>query len=55
MTWYVVNYDESVRPMLIEARWEAFGSHAPASTLIGVQALAEAGFLIEVEAIAVLD
>jgi enamine deaminase RidA (YjgF/YER057c/UK114 family) len=55
MTWYVLNYAESVLPMLIEARREAFGPHAPASTLIGVQALAQAGFLIEVEAIAVLD
>ncbi|HEV8339219.1 MAG TPA: RidA family protein [bacterium] len=55
MTWYIVNYAENVRPILIEARREAFGPHAPASTLIGVQALAEAGFLIEVEAIAVLD
>ena len=27
----------------------------PASTLVGVQALAEAGYLIEVEAIAVTD
>ncbi len=55
ITWYVVNYSEDVRPALVAARREAFGEHAPASTLIGVQALARPDFLIEVEAIAVLD
>ncbi len=29
MTWYIVNYDEDALPKLIEARREAFGSHAP--------------------------
>jgi enamine deaminase RidA (YjgF/YER057c/UK114 family) len=42
--------------MLGEARAAVFGATTlPASTLVGVQALAEPGFLIEVEAIAVLD
>jgi hypothetical protein len=37
------------------ARTELFGDHKPADTILGVQTLAEAGRLIEVEAIAVLD
>jgi len=32
-----------------------FGDHKPADTLVGVEALAEPGYLIEVEAIAVVD
>jgi enamine deaminase RidA (YjgF/YER057c/UK114 family) len=42
--------------LLGEARTAVFGpATLPASTLVGVQALAEPGFLIEIEAIAVLD
>jgi enamine deaminase RidA (YjgF/YER057c/UK114 family) len=55
ITWYVVNYSPALRPALVAARSEAFGDHAPASTLVGVQALADPGFLVEVEAIVVLD
>jgi len=55
MTWYVVNYSEEMSPVLLAARREAFGEHTPASTLVGVQALARPGFLIEVEAIAMLE
>lgn len=55
ITWYVVNYSETVRPTIVAARREVFGGHTPASTLIGVQALASPDYLIEVEAIAVLD
>jgi enamine deaminase RidA (YjgF/YER057c/UK114 family) len=56
ITIYVVNYKPELRPLLGEARSALFGATAlPASTLVGVQALAEPGFLIEVEAIAVLD
>jgi enamine deaminase RidA (YjgF/YER057c/UK114 family) len=55
ITWYVVNYSETVRPTIVAARGEVFGEHTPASTLIGVQALASPDYLIEVEAIAVLD
>ncbi len=53
---YIVNYDPSMRHDLNEARKAVFaGSPAPASTLIGVQALAAPELMIEVEAIAVLD
>ncbi len=55
ITWYVVNYSADVRPPMGAARREAFGDHAPASTLVGVQALARPDFLIEVEATAILD
>ena len=56
ITIYVVDYKPELRPLLGEARSAVFGAAAlPASTLVGVQALAEPGFLIEVEAIAVLD
>jgi enamine deaminase RidA (YjgF/YER057c/UK114 family) len=56
ITIYVVNYKPELRPLLGEARSAVFGATAlPASTLVGVQALAEPGFLIEIEAVAVLD
>ena len=53
---YIVNYDPSMGRALNDARKAIFeGTTAPASTLIGVQALAAPEFMIEVEAIAVLD
>ena len=56
ITIYVVNYKPELRLLLGEARSAVFGTTTlPASTLVGVQALAEPGFLIEIEAIAVLD
>jgi enamine deaminase RidA (YjgF/YER057c/UK114 family) len=52
---YVVNYTPAVYPIIREARARIFGvQNSPASTLIGVQALAVEGLLIEIEAIAVL-
>ena len=56
LTTYVVGYKPELRPRLGEARSTLFGPGAlPASTLVGVQALAEPGYLIEVEAFAVTD
>ena len=56
LTTYVVGYKPELRPLLGEARSTVFGPGAlPASTLVGVQALAEPGYLIEVEAFAVTD
>jgi enamine deaminase RidA (YjgF/YER057c/UK114 family) len=55
ITWYVVGYRPELLPELAAARNEALQGHAPASTLVGVSALAQPHFLIEVEAVAVID
>lgn len=55
VTWYVVGYRPELLPHLATARSDVFGDHAPASTLIGVAALASPDYLVEVEAVAVLD
>jgi enamine deaminase RidA (YjgF/YER057c/UK114 family) len=55
LTTYVVGYTPEHLPAVREAREAVFGSSLPASTLVGVQALARPEFLIEVEAVAVLD
>ena len=55
LTIYVVGYEESRAPVIgraIRARFAA--GKLPACSLVGVEALAEPRFLIEVEAIAVL-
>lgn len=54
-TIYVVGYTPEVRAGIREAARTLYGEHRPASTLLGVQALAQPDLLIEVEAIAVLD
>jgi enamine deaminase RidA (YjgF/YER057c/UK114 family) len=55
ITIFVVGYrrDECL-PTIEEARVAVFGDHKPADTLVGVEALSP-GYLIEVEAIAVVD
>jgi enamine deaminase RidA (YjgF/YER057c/UK114 family) len=52
LTTYLV--DIRHRSDLVPIREEFFGKKAPASTLVGVTALALPGWLIEVEAIAVI-
>jgi enamine deaminase RidA (YjgF/YER057c/UK114 family) len=53
LTIYVVDYKSSDRATILEARQQYFANeHLPASTLVGVQALAADGYLIEIEAIA---
>jgi enamine deaminase RidA (YjgF/YER057c/UK114 family) len=54
LTIYVVHHRREFLPSISEARMAVFGDHKPADTLVGVEALAEPGFLIEVEAIAVV-
>ena len=54
-TIYVVGHRPEYLPAIAEPRIAVFGDHKPAATLLGVEALAEPGYLIEVEAIAVLD
>jgi enamine deaminase RidA (YjgF/YER057c/UK114 family) len=53
---YVVNYKPEYRDLLNEARSRHVSKeNPPASTLIGVQSLAREGFLVEIEAVAVID
>jgi enamine deaminase RidA (YjgF/YER057c/UK114 family) len=53
LTIYVVGHRPEHLAHISEARVAVFGDHKPADTLLGVEKLAEPGFLIEVEAIAV--
>lgn len=56
ITTYVVDYTPEMRPVIGKARSAFFeGRTPPASTLVGVSALAAPGWLIEIEAIAVID
>jgi enamine deaminase RidA (YjgF/YER057c/UK114 family) len=56
ITTYVVNYKPEHRTIVGGARAPFFaGGTPPASTLIGVAALAEPEWLVEIEAIAVVD
>lgn len=56
ITTYVVNYRPEQRQIIGKARSPFFaGGPPPASTLLGVSALAMPEWLIEIEAVAVLD
>lgn len=55
MNTYVVNYKPADLPILREVRGQFFPQEKlPASTLVGVQALAVDGLLIEVEVVAMV-
>ena len=55
ITIYLVNYkrDECL-PVIEEARKALFGAHKPADVVLGIERLSP-GYLIEVDAIAVID
>ncbi len=55
LTTYVVDYTPAARPLIAAVRSRHFPTSPPASTLVGVSALALPGWLIEIEAIAALD
>ena len=56
ITTYVVNYKPEHRSIIGNARAPFFANGTPpASTLVGVAALAMAEWIVEIEAIAVLD
>ena len=52
---YVVDHRPEFLPVIEAARTILFGDHKPTDTLLGVQTLAAPGYLIEVDAIAVVD
>lgn len=56
ITTYVVNYSSEQRAVIGNARAPFFaGGEPPASTLVGVAALALPDWLVEIEAVAVVD
>jgi enamine deaminase RidA (YjgF/YER057c/UK114 family) len=55
ITIYVVHHRPEYLAAISDARIAVFGDHRPTDTLIGVWGLAEPGYLIEVDAIAVVD
>ena len=55
ITIFVVHYRREYLPAIERARVALFGDHKPVDTLVGVEALSKPEFLIEVEAIAVID
>ena len=55
LTIYVVHHRPEYLPIISDGRIAVFGNHRPADTLVGVETLAEPGYLIEVDAIAVID
>jgi enamine deaminase RidA (YjgF/YER057c/UK114 family) len=55
ITIYVVHHRPEYLPVIEQARVELFADHKPADTVVGVETLARPGYLIEVDAIAVID
>jgi enamine deaminase RidA (YjgF/YER057c/UK114 family) len=55
ITISVVHHRREYLPAIEEGRVALSGDHKPADTLVGVEALSRPEYLIEVEAIAVID
>lgn len=55
ITIYVVGHRRENLPVIEAARLTLFGDHKPTDVLLGVETLAAPGYLIEVDAIAVID
>lgn len=54
LVYYVVDYDESVLPIVMDKVHAFLKGHRPASCFIGVQSLSQAAFKVEIEASAVI-
>ena len=55
ITIYVVNHRRDYLPVIEESRVALFGDHKPVDTLVGVATLSNPDYLMEVDAIAVID
>lgn len=55
LTIFVANYAREHLAMIEAGRIALFGDHKPADTLVGVATLSKPDYLIEVDAIAVID
>ena len=54
ITIYLVHYRREHLPVIEQARQYLFGEHKPADVVVGVETLSQPGYLIEVDAIAVI-
>ncbi|SFS08943.1 Enamine deaminase RidA, house cleaning of reactive enamine intermediates, YjgF/YER057c/UK114 family [Dyella sp. OK004] len=55
LTIFVAGYQREHLAMIEEGRVALFGDHKPTDTLVGVAALSRSDYLLEVDAIAVVD
>jgi enamine deaminase RidA (YjgF/YER057c/UK114 family) len=55
LTIFVANYKREHLTMIEEGRISLFGDHKPTDTLVGVAALSRPDYLLEVDAMAVID
>ena len=55
LTIFVADYKREYLPMIEEGRVSLFGEHKPTDTLVGVAALTRSDYMLEVDAIAVID
>ena len=55
ITIFVVHHKPEYLPIIEAGRVLVFGDHKPADTIVGVEALSRPEYLIEVDAIAVMD
>lgn len=55
LTIFVANYKREHLAMIEEGRISLFGDHKPTDTLVGVAALSRPDYLLEVDAMAVID
>ena len=55
LTIFVANYRREHLAMIEEGRISLFGDHKPTDTLVGVAALSRPDYLLEIDAIAVID
>lgn len=55
ITIYVVDHRREYLPIIEAARVALFGDHKPADVLVGIATLSNPEYLIEVDAIAVID
>jgi enamine deaminase RidA (YjgF/YER057c/UK114 family) len=55
LTIFVVHHRPEYLPVIEDARVVLFGGHKPVDTLVGVESLARPEYLIEVDAMAVID
>jgi enamine deaminase RidA (YjgF/YER057c/UK114 family) len=54
LTIFVANYRREHLAMIEEGRVSLFGNHKPTDTLVGVAALTNADYMLEVDAVAVI-